>query len=567
MRRILPALLTMLCVCLFAGRFLLLPGDYTLAAASGAAAAFGISNFYFLFNTGYFDRSSDLMPFLHTWSLGVEEQFYLIWPAALLLLSNRYRLLGTSIATLSSMACAFVWLNVDPKGAFYMAVPRAWELGLGALLVFVPSLPGAASGLAPPTGLLLIAAGFIVADPNTFPGPSVLLPCLGAALVIWPRESESMSARGLALLRPIGLISYSLYLWHWPILVWFRIYANGGQPTSFEAVVLVGLSLVVATLSYRFIERPFRSPTLSPHKTVAAGIAACVAIICAAGFVYSSDGLLGRMPKEYFGMRSLEVMWQWHCRYEPVLPLASASCTFGPPWRGAIHKAVLWGDSNAEHLMPILEDSAIKTETSVAMLRSCPATTDGQLRLRVELQENKTDNVECPNARKIILDFLSTKDDVETVILAASWRYYVDHIDSSDPTDTFERALDRLLSALSEMHKRIVLVATIPQWPSQPPLCLFGQNLVRRPCVGAIIRSIVKKEQGPSSLVMQRVAAKYPSVMFVDPVKGLCPGDTCTLFINGQLIYRDAVHFRRNLDDDTNREIGRMAGLSGIFAR
>jgi peptidoglycan/LPS O-acetylase OafA/YrhL len=566
-RRILPALLAMLAAGLFAGRFLLLPGDYMSAAASGAAAASGVSNFYFLFNTGYFDRSSELMPFLHTWSLGVEEQFYVVWPAFLLLLGKRYRLSGVLIATLSSIAACFFWLGLNSKGAFYMAAPRAWELGLGALLVFLPPLRGIAATVAPPTGLLLIVAGFAVAHPNNFPGPSALLPCLGAALVIWPRVSNTVSARGLSVLRPIGLISYSLYLCHWPIWVMFRMYANGDQPTASEAVALTGLSLVIAALSYQFVERPFRTLVFPPHRTVAAGMAACVAAICATGLIHSSDGLPGRLPREYFGTRSLEVMWEWHCRYERVQFDAATTCTFGPPWNEAIHKAILWGESNAEHLMPILESGAIATKTSVAMIRSCPATTDGILRLRAEFQEHKGDNDDCPIARAKILDFLSGRDDVETVIIAASWRYYLDHIDSNDQAGTFERALQDLISRLTRMRKRIVLVATIPQWPSQSPLCLFGQSLMRRPCATALARSTIERELAPSFDVLQRVAAKNPSVIFVQPVKGLCHADACALFVNGQLIYRDAVHFRRNLNDDTNREIARMVGLSDVFVQ
>lgn len=187
-RRILPALLVMLTVVLLAGRWLLMPGDYMSLAWSTAAATFGFSNFYFLFNTGYFDQSAELMPLLHTWSLAVEEQFYFVWPALLFGLTalGSRRNLAAIIAAIVivGFGAMIVWIDIDPKGVFYMVGPRAWELAIGALLVFLPPLPRYAGNAAVAVGLMLVGAGFFVADAKTFPGPSALLPCIGAAMVI-----------------------------------------------------------------------------------------------------------------------------------------------------------------------------------------------------------------------------------------------------------------------------------------------------------------------------------------------------------------------------------------------
>jgi peptidoglycan/LPS O-acetylase OafA/YrhL len=260
--RILPALLVMLAVTLFAGKFLLMPGDYKALAISTAASAFGVSNFFFLSHTGYFDQSADLLPLLHAWSLAVEEQFYLVWPPLLFVIAAGRKRIDIAAAlaaiVIIGFAASVLWFDANPKAAFFMAVPRAWELAIGALLVFLPPLSRAFGEVATAMGVALIGGGFILVSASSFPGVAALYPCLGATLVIWPRSEAAKAATWLGILSPIGLISYSLYLWHWPVWVLFRTYINGGVPRIREAASLALLSIALATLSYLFVERPFR---------------------------------------------------------------------------------------------------------------------------------------------------------------------------------------------------------------------------------------------------------------------------------------------------------------------
>jgi peptidoglycan/LPS O-acetylase OafA/YrhL len=150
-RRILPALLVMLATTLLAGKFLLMSGDYQALGVSAAASAFGVSNFFFLNHSGYFDRTSDLMPLLHTWSLAVEEQFYFIWPALLAFIAKRRSradiTAAMAVLVIVGLGASLIWRDYDAKAAFYLAVPRAWELALGGLLVFLPKLPARPASL------------------------------------------------------------------------------------------------------------------------------------------------------------------------------------------------------------------------------------------------------------------------------------------------------------------------------------------------------------------------------------------------------------------------------------
>jgi peptidoglycan/LPS O-acetylase OafA/YrhL len=262
----------MLAITLFATRFLLMPGDYKALADSTATAAFGVSNFFFLANTGYFDQAADLMPLLHTWSLAVEEQFYVVWPLFLFVIAaGRHRIDVAAIIggiVILGFGASLVWFDLDPKSAFFMALPRAWELAIGAALVFLPPLPRFAGETATALGIVLIGAGFLFVTAASFPGVAALFPCLGAALVIWPRRDSTTAASWLGHLSPIGLISYSLYLWHWPVWVLFRIYINNGTPRIREAAALALVSIALATLSWRFVERPFRKRRWQPGQTV-----------------------------------------------------------------------------------------------------------------------------------------------------------------------------------------------------------------------------------------------------------------------------------------------------------
>jgi peptidoglycan/LPS O-acetylase OafA/YrhL len=195
-RRIMPALLVMLGTTLLAGRFLLMPGDYQVLAASTATAAFGASNFYFLEHTGYFDQIADLMPLLHTWSLAVEEQFYLLWPLLMIFITKGRPSIQIATLTVIGFAVSLIWCAYDPKSAFYMSLPRAWELSLGALLVFLPRLPRIAGEFATCVGLGIIGSGFAIIEAAHLPGWAVLVPCIGAALVIWPRQEEAVARAG-----------------------------------------------------------------------------------------------------------------------------------------------------------------------------------------------------------------------------------------------------------------------------------------------------------------------------------------------------------------------------------
>ncbi|MBP1296610.1 acyltransferase family protein [Bradyrhizobium elkanii] len=575
-RRIVPALVVMLAVTLAAGKFLLMPGDYMALGASAAAAAFGASNFFFLTHTDYFAQAADLMPLLHTWSLAVEEQFYLVWPLLLLLLvAGRKRLdVAAAIGALViiGFGASLVWMDSDPKAAFFMAVPRAWELAIGALLVFLPRLPASLRG-ASVVGLALIIAGFALIRSTSFPGLPALLPCVGAALVIWPKERPAGIDRWLGLLRPLGLISYSLYLWHWPVWVLYRMYINSGKPLVYEAIALAAVSILLAVISWRFVEQPFRRLRLPPAKTVQAGLAACMAIFCAGQFIHSEEGEPERVPEAY-AMRSLEAMWEWPCpKQDAMPPLAATYCFFGKPWKTASRKVLVWGDSHAGHFAPIIEAAAKEQPDAFLLYQGCPAVFGGHV--------NRVDPTipdyaaQCRSERENAIKLLANDPDIKLVILASSWGY-LPRLTSQDGTLPGDDKLDWFASGLTDLIERtqsdgrkFLIIGMVPQHQVDPTPCAYAQSsLWRAPCRETEAdRRTMRELSQATDRVFLKIAADHPNVETVIPRDALCDAAGCKSNLNGEFLYRDGGHIRRNLSEGTRRKLADLIGLTAALER
>lgn len=575
MRRILPALLTMLAVVLFAGHLMLSPGDYVALAKSTAAAGFGVSNFFFHTNTGYFDQASDLMPLLHTWSLAVEEQFYVVWPLLLFLLlaaAGSRTAVAVTLAAIVFVGCvgSIIYFRFDPKAAFYMALPRAWELALGALLVFLPVQRRVVGEISATVGLVLIGVGFSI-SPERFPGEYALYPCVGAALLIWPREQATISGRVLGWLAPIGLISYSLYLWHWPVWVYFRIYINNGQPAVGEAIALAVVSIVLATLSYRYVEQPFRRKRWDAPRTVSAGLACIMTIFCASMYVDSADGLPQRLPPQSQAMRSLEVMWEWPCKDQEIDGIAGRYCVFGSPWQTARRKTVIWGDSHAQHFAPIFDAINSDPQRSFLVLAGCPAVLGSELSLAIPDVPQHAEL--CKSYRSNGEKLLKRDSLIDEVVLPANWMELPWRIQGhiSDGLPAMAAALTKLIKETSAPGRRFLLLGMVPHLPPEVVECAVrdSSKLLRRPCVGtarspdpAALRQISQ----PTDQMLIEIAKSLPNVAAVIPTEKICGGDACELSMDGEFLYRDTGHIRRNLSLQVRKHFADRIGLTAALA-
>lgn len=311
-RRIFPALIaTLLGTSLLAYLFFL-PGELVGFAKSLLAALFSVSNFYFWKQSGYFSAPVETKPLVHTWSLAVEEQFYVFLPI-FLVLAHRYfprkiRLSVTLIAVLS-FAVSAVGAFRDPTTTFYLAHTRAWELMLGVLIslgVFPAISRPLPRNLVTASGLGLICfAVFAYSSATPFPGVAALAPCVGAAMIIAAGRSGASLVGRMLSLKPmtfIGLISYSLYLWHWPLIVFQGMESSpmSGVSVRLAKLITIVVSIAVATLSWKFVESPFRAGRMRMPRAalfkVAAGVASAVAAVGIAAIIYG--GFPSRYPSK-----------------------------------------------------------------------------------------------------------------------------------------------------------------------------------------------------------------------------------------------------------------------------
>jgi peptidoglycan/LPS O-acetylase OafA/YrhL len=357
-RRIFPALITVLCAVLLLGWLWLLPSAYVELSSDIVASAGFAANIALWLKSGYFDIESAKKPLLHLWSLGIEEQFYLAWPL-LLMLAARLRLnlllVAASLAALS-FALNVAMIANDPVATFYLPFTRAWELLAGGALAmsFGRFSHGAvASNVRALAGTILIAVAVLVLDPGrAFPGWWALIPVLGSALLL--SAPAAWGCRHL-LSHPImvwfGLISYPLYLWHWPLRVYFTA-IKFNPLTLIENWLTIGLSIALAWATYRFIEIPIRFGRPNPTKALSL-CGGMIAVAIAGGVVVKNAGFDFRLPAEIRAMANVTPQagkWRVHrCMLDLAHETAYADDCVDRDRRPLL---ALWGDSSAGALMP-----------------------------------------------------------------------------------------------------------------------------------------------------------------------------------------------------------------------
>ena len=563
-RRILPALAAVVLAALAAGAVLLTPHDLEKLGASAVAAALFSSNVLFYLSSGYFDGPAETKPLLHTWSLAVEEQYYIFFPLLVLLIARfgarRYFRWLLGLGVLSFLACAVV-TRLDASAAFYLIPTRAWELFIGSLLslklIPEPSTRRARE-IASVLGIALIAWAVFAYSPQTrFPGVAAALPTLGAALVIHAGTGGAALVSRALSLRPmvfVGLVSYSLYLWHWPVIVFTRLYLVRA-PDALEQAFMVALSLALAVASWRFVEAPFRTRRVLARTgpLLGASGATLAVLVCAGLALWSSRGL----PQRPFASAAVDVDPAWDhwgdCvqAYDGHASL-DALCDLGVA-RGT-PSFLLWGDSHARALASGVSRSAARhgLRGKFVALPACPPLAG------IERDSRRS----CDAFNRSVLRMLARAPEIKTVVLGARWalsaegrRYahesgrpvkLVDLEDGSDaglPNDAlFEIGLRRTIVQLRRLGKQVVLVRGIPEVGYDVPSAYLVARVTGRDANAMLAPSLgdYRHRSRDVAAVFARIAAQLP-VTFVDPSRYLCDA-RCPVVRSGRLMYRDDDH-------------------------
>jgi len=550
-RRIVPALLLLSIPVAVTAWIVLYPEDLRSFAASLALQFTALQNVLFLSEGQYF-RGSETKPLLHTWSLAVEEQFYLFWP--LLLLASRRlgltrRMLIIGALLVGSFALNLALFVISPKASFFLLPPRAWELGAGGVIAILEQERAFATWLTDKwrsafgaIGMAAIVGSVIgFSDTTSFPGYAALLPVFGTGFVVIAGIG-GVSPVGRLLARPtlvhIGLISYPLYLWHWPLIA-FCHYAHVDPATLQNALIILAASVGFAEISYRWVETPIRGrhwlPTARALLTATGATAALLTALAA--HLYTTEGAAYRFPATARALLTAP----FHARTDRcgflfrAMNPRSQVCALRDD-EHAERRVLLWGNSHADMWSNLLTTFGSKYRASVFLnARNCRATPDTPF-CGMYVQE-------------AILKFVSS-ERVTDVVLASAW-YGLYEVKDED----FEKSLDEVVGKLAGLGVRIWLVTDTPQSPSFDPIAAFEQN-PEAPRFGSVAVADFLPRKHKEEAFFTQLAKRHRNVRIIDASAGLCDRKECVAGVGAVAWYRDAGHLT---------DAGAMTAASGFL--
>lgn len=586
LQRIAPALMVCLLVTGLACALFIPPSWLSQAnETTGSYAFFGLSNWYLAFHReNYFSPTVDFNPFTHTWSLGVEEQFYLLFPPLFFLWTRGGRWRGVC-ATLFALAlgASLLWAarlgRSDPTAAFYLITTRLFELAAGVLLYQWlayrderQQLPATRNTVAAVGAWLALAAlgySLATANPRTFPYPGALLPIAATVALLGCLHGRSgvlQRALGGAAVTWIGRISYSLYLWHWPVFVLMRWTCGLDSAATHSAGV--ALTFALAAASYRFVERPLRySPRLRQwHRAtvVGAGIAAIAACWWLGSLIVEQRAVLSastvtRHRGDWYPEPAQSLPDAPGCRLStqpgsagpnPFATFARTGCA-APPTRPPTIFAI--GDSHAPAFTGMLSAHVLRSGANVVLYYN-PGCTFASL-------QPEREGGACPALARAALDDMLARAQAGDVLFLPALR--LDRFSNQFAATDIAKARTEMASPAAEAGRRksegellarlepllargvrVVLEAPPPLLPSPPFRCADAFNRGNPICAPGLSlpRDDLERYRAPVLAAFARLRAKQPAISIWDPFPELCPGTTCEAFRDGRPLYFDGDH-------------------------
>ena len=533
-RRILPALFVVTFASLIAGLVLFLPNQLTSLSQSALAALGFVSNIWLWGQAGYFMGDARMIPLLHTWSLSLEEQFYIFFPPLMMILA-RWKLPRISIISvvfIGSLALAVVGAYVKPSASFYLLPTRAWELMLGAAIALgavktvIDARARDAMGW---LALALILVPVLTYNEQTpFPGLAALPPCLGTALLIVAGRDSGCRVTDALSWRPmvwVGLISYSLYLWHWPLFVFARQVTLQGELSAPVIALCIALAFLLAVATWRWVEQPFRDRkrmTLRPLLAWVIGGAVAIAGVA----LVAMNGLPQRMAPETLRLAAAAESGSKLTEQCNARSATAAPCRIGDAAAG--RSFAVWGDSHAGALGEAF--AAIGTRQGRGGLLypfgGCPGVIDPTTEKILRI-----DATMCRERSRFVLDTLLANPVIRDVVLVNYWQTY-----SADPAAVIA-SLDRTLAALRRGGKEVTIIAGIPAPGFDLPwaMALSNQFGMRLPDAA--------NDFTPSPALRDAVHRNDAALIDLSPT--LCPRRPCPLLLDGRPIFSDSNHLSR----------------------
>lgn len=574
-RRLMPAGLLVVLVTLLLGA-LLMPAasdeQRSLAASAKSLAYFG-SNFYFFKNTGgYFDGPAFGMPLLHTWSLAVEEQYYLAWPFVMLLVSRlsggsqsresmRRRIVGILGGMLLLSLALSAWATPDnQKFTFFLLPARVWEFAAGGMVGlagrgFFSRLRSWADAVAV-AGLAMITYATITFGHDTsFPGWIAVIPVVGtAALIAGMTANEHSQVRRLLSARPlvaVGLLSYSWYLWHWPLISIYRIRNFGAQDIGAN-VLVAGVALILAWLTFLWVERPIRVRRLRLFVPVRSTLILGVGISLMT--ILGSAGLSAWYKYQLSTDETAKARYDYppYQKYCSVTQAAESlpgeECVYGPDKHNP--KVLLWGDSHADHMMAMLMAAFPREGVYQVTMPGCVPAIGYESRI-----PHPSKN--CADFNRRVLEKIADlkKNGLDSVVISARWPSYLWHPSISveeqgagavqfDPErmrqaqSRFAQAFEATLVALESMGVRVLVLPPTPELVFHAPRCISLGGGPR--C--DVARQVNESLTGASHAVLSATVARHPNARLAQLMDFFCDEQTCYAMRYGKVLYFDDDH-------------------------
>lgn len=583
-RRIFPALFVMVAGTCMAGTAILMPAELEGLGKSVVSTTLFASNILFWREAGYFDVASHLKPLLHTWSLAVEEQFYIFFPPFLWCVHRwaREMIVGPlALGLVASLAISIYGVHHWPDATFYLPASRAWELLIGALLAagaFPVATKASTRNILGLLGLALIAyANFSYDSETPFPGINSIAPSLGTALVIHAGTGGTALVNrllGHRSLVHIGLLSYSLYLWHWPIFV-LGGYVLIREPGAIEISVALAATWLCGYASWRYVEQPFRTKSRELTRTkifVLAAIAMLVSV--AIGYIlYASRGLPQRLPDAALRLANaprLHDLSAEACREGTLelFPGHRRACNTGAPDHPL--RYAIWGDSHAESMTAAIVESGTSLGMSglYASKPSCPPL----LEVLPSYASAGVLGASCTVFNHEIARRLAALPDLEHVILIGRWSLYIEgeRTGREGGATIYVNDADSRENSLAENHRvmaagmrrtvdflrghglTVHIVAGVPEIGLEVPSVLARARFMQRDIDIRPTRAALQSRQGRADAILGRLADD-PAVDLIEPRRVLCddaycevvaPGDHPLYFDTNHLTQRGAARLR-----------------------
>lgn len=553
-KRIAPAMLTVTAVSLVTALLLLRPDDAIVVAKSAVWSIASLANVYFwsVHDSGYFAPNSEHQPLLHLWSLGVEEQFYLIWPILLMVVyrpaREKFMLFAMVAIAAASFAFGNLYFSTDPSFVYYMLPSRAGELLMGAIVALVEKRGGhrafPASYVAPTAllGFFLLGASFFtLSESEVFPGLLAIPPTLGAALLLFAGTckatllSRALSAAPLVV---IGRISYSAYLWHWPLLAFYR-YGYGAVNLR-AAIVIFVLTLVLAWATYRFVEQPTRKtrrnfiPLVTRQFVLPAGALVAIALIPIYGERVWPERPVSEYRRQLAQLRNQTQpasAFSYVCQRQRITSedITDARCVVGAPNQGTA-RVVLWGDSNAAHYVGMLGTFASKGSFSFRNIQvgSCPPVIDEPTSF-AEARRRP----DCQHSASLIRPLLN---DADVIVISSSWSVY------QGMSERFLDAFFRMARRMAAEGKLVVIIGKLPVINAFDRLC--AEKALSYPFLECKDNRVpVPEDVNTANERLRQFAQSTPNVRYFDATSYVCPNGRCSAYgPAGRVIYYDQSH-------------------------